>query len=79
MALVLHLKVAQDVSSCRIGWNNKRLPGREAFSLIEINCSRYIRRNRVIVLSELLHAVDLDGQRDWDAPSLQFSCEGEHL
>ena len=60
MVFVFHVKVAQDLGSTCIGCNDERLSARETFPLIKIHCFRHIGRNRAIVLSELLHAVNLD-------------------
>ena len=62
MVVVRHVKVAQDFGSSRISCNDYGLATRETFSLIKIHCFRSIGGNRAIVLSKLLHAVDLDDQ-----------------
>ena len=75
MILVRHPIIPQDLCPGWVGRNNELLARRKPSSLIEVYGFLDIRGHRVIILVPFLDAVDLNGQRDRDFSSFEFSSK----
>lgn len=70
---VIETKVSDNVRAGRICRVNFGASMRGSIGLIKIGSLSHVRRNNAIILSKLPDAIDLDGQKHWNAIGIQFA------